>query len=257
MITWVADPLPISLDGQLQPTRWSASDNVVDLPHKSVHVWFARTSIQGEGLEFLIQQLDQVERQKMSRFVLEPLRHRYARAHGLLRLLLSRYVGCPPYDLIFSEGSHGKPSLANSQGLNFSLSHTDDAIAVAISKGVEIGVDIERIKSIQERDELVNRFFSLDESILYQSLPSEKQEQAFFRMWTRKEAFVKGLGLGLSYPLESFSVGVEVPVALKGAASGPWSVRHLEPVPGFVGAIAMRSHECSLSGGIIQLSGLI
>ncbi len=254
MSGWVGNPLAISLQGQLSSSSCLASNRTVSLERNSVHVWFATFSAMSPALECFTSTLDSTESLRMSRFVYEHLRVRFAQAHGLLRLLLSRYADCSPRELVFSQGTHGKPSLVNAKGLSFSLSHSGDGVAIAIARDIDIGIDIEEIKPIEDRDGLVERFFSPDEFSCYKHLPPSMQESAFFRLWTRKEAFVKGLGLGLSHPLDSFSVGVDVPVSLAGRDTSQWSLHHLETGSGFVGALAVRSHEASLSGGTLQLS---
>jgi len=253
MTGWVGNPLPISLQGQLGVSCCLASDKAVFLERNSVHVWFATFSSMSPALECFTRTLDSTESLRMSRFVYEHLRVRFARAHGLLRLLLSRYLDCSPGELVFSQGSHGKPSIVNAKGLTFSLSHSADGVAIAVAREIDIGIDIEEIKPMEDRDDLVERFFSPAEFSCYNQLSPAQQETAFFRLWTRKEAFVKGLGLGLSHPLDSFTVGVDVPVSLAGRDTSQWSLHHLDPGSGFVGALAVRSHEVSLSGGTLQL----
>jgi 4'-phosphopantetheinyl transferase len=253
---WVGNPLVITQAGRLTATPCLESNQTVFLEQNHVHVWFTRSSEFSSSLDMFIRTLNRAESLKMSRFATEYLRVRFAYAHGLLRLLLSRYADCLPEELVFSEGSHGKPVLVGTKGLSFSLSHSGEGIAIAVARDLDIGVDIEEIKPIEDRAGLVERFFSSNEICCYKALPPSMQETAFFRLWTRKEAFVKGLGLGLSHPLDSFSVGLDVPVSLAGRDSADWSLHHLEPGHGFAGALAVRSHQATLSGGFLQLTGL-
>jgi 4'-phosphopantetheinyl transferase len=253
---WVGNPLVITQAGRLSPTPCLESNHTVFLEQNHVHVWFTTFSQFSSSLDMFTRTLNPAESLKMSRFATEHLRVRFACAHGLLRLLLSRYADCLPGELVFSEGSHGKPVLVGAKGLSFSLSHSGEGVAIAVARDLDIGVDIEEIKPIEDRSSLVERFFSADETYSYKALPPSVQETAFFRLWTRKEAFVKGLGLGLSHPLDSFSVGVDVPVSLAGRNSADWSMHHLEPGHGFAGALAVRSHQAALYGGFLQLTGL-
>lgn len=252
MYGWVGNPLTIPMSGRLATTQCQESNQAVLLEQNSVHIWYAAFNESSPSLEIFTRTLDRAESQKMSRFVFEHLRVRYARAHGMLRRLLAGYADCQPEELVFTQGSHGKPALVNTKGLSFSLSHAGDSVAIAIARDLDIGIDIEQIKPIVDRDALVEQFFSPDELRCYKALPSQMQETAFFRLWTRKEAFVKGLGLGLSRPLDSFSVGIEQPVSLAGQDTSQWFLHHLEPGDGFVGALAVRSHKASLSGGMLQ-----
>lgn len=255
MSGWVGNPLVITEAGRLSPTPCLESNHTVFLEQNHVHVWFASFSEFSFSLDMFTRTLNRAESLKMSRFATEPLRVRFARAHGLLRLLLSRYAECLPEELVFSEGSHGKPVLVGAKGLTFSLSHSGDGVAIAVARDLDIGVDIEEIKPIEDRSSLVERFFSADETYSYKALPPSVQEAAFFRLWTRKEAFVKGLGLGLSHPLDSFSVGLDVPISISGRDSADWSLHHLEPGQGFAGALAVRSHQAALYGGFLQMTG--
>lgn len=227
---------------------------ILEIRENHVDVWFADFHQPDLPLERFTAILDDTERSRMASFKFEHLRHQFAYAHGLLRMLLSRYVQCDPKTLVFKIGSHGKPELADVADLSFSLSHSGWGVALAIARNMEIGLDIEQIKPIDERRSLIERFFSAQELVLYDKTLSAEQESAFFRLWTRKEAFIKGLGLGLSYPLNNFSVGIDIPITLNGHETQAWSVHHLEPARGFVGALAVRSHAVSPRGCILRIT---
>ena len=207
-----------------------------------VDIWFANFALSAQSLDLFTALLDEVELSRMASFKFKYLRYQFVCAHGLLRILLSIYAKREPKDLAFKLGAYGKPELVDAEGLSFSLSHTGQSVALAVARHVDIGLDIEQIKPIADRRSLIERFFSTKELVLYDETAHAEQESVFFKLWTRKEAFIKGLGLGLSYPLDVFSVGISEPVSLTGKGTEEWSLHHLEPGLGLTGALAVRSH---------------
>lgn len=205
----------------------------------------------------LLRFLGDEERQRAKGYATASLCKTYAFAHAVLRLVLAPYLGCRPADLRFRTGSHGKPYLVNADGLTFSLSHTADNVAIAIARDLELGIDIEAVSNVSERDKLVELFFSPDEWAAYRSLPNDERKILFFHLWTRKEAFVKALGLGLSYPLNAFTVGVGNPVTLDGERTSAWSMRHLDPGSGIVGALALNGSGVAVRGARLCLDKVL
>ncbi|MDA0704386.1 MAG: 4'-phosphopantetheinyl transferase superfamily protein [Proteobacteria bacterium] len=236
---------PVGSDGALSGAGPLTAFRAPPLVSGEAHVWFARGGDPGR-FESL---LDAEELARADRFVFPEHRARFVVAHGLLRSLLAAYRDGPPGALRFVEGRYGKPSLADGAGPRFSLSHSEDGIAVALARDADIGVDIERVRAMKDRDDLVARFFSEDEKEAYFALPPARREQAFFRLWTRKEAFVKGIGLGFSRPLESFTVNAEMPARIGAAEAAPWCLHHLSPGDGFVGALAVGAASVTIRGG--------
>jgi len=213
-----------------------------------VHVWFAAFGPKDPGPKAFAGLLDPQETARANRFMFPHHRERFIRAHGILRLVLAAYVGVPPAQISFTAGSYGKPMLANSDRFEFSLSHSGDGVAVAVSTGMRIGVDIELPRDMNDRDEFVRRNFSAGEIAAYEATGLPDRDRAFFQFWTRKEAFLKGLGLGLSRPLDSFTVGLGTPVALDAPGDGDWSLHHLDPGDGFAGAVACDHPAPALHG---------
>jgi 4'-phosphopantetheinyl transferase len=137
---------------------------------------------------------------------------RYTVAHGQLRLLLSQQLGCEPRQIEFAAAAHGKPELAGAAagaGLRFNLSHSGAAGLVGWSWRRDIGVDVEVWRTMSDEAALVQRYFSTTESASWSALPQSLRHEAFFNLWTRKEAYVKALGRGLGLPLHSFDVSHE------------------------------------------------
>jgi 4'-phosphopantetheinyl transferase len=173
------------------------------------------------------------EGERAGRFAFERDRRRYVVARARLRQLLGERLGAAPESLRFVYHAHGKPALARCPGqrdLRFNVSHCGEVAAYAFADGREVGVDIEEVRALPDADALAMRFFSPDERAAYLSLPRQARPRGFFNCWTRKEAFVKALGAGLSQPLDAFDVS---------RAPGGCSLSSFEPVPGLIGAVAV------------------
>lgn len=156
----------------------------------------------------LLALLDDDERGRASRFRFAGDRARFVAAHAMTRIAIGRATGCPPDALRFTAGPFGKPRLAESAiDVRFNLSHAGDRALLALTRGREVGIDIEEHRPLDVLD-LAARFFAVDEIHALEALPASEREEAFYRCWTRKEAFIKALGLGLSLPLDCFSVSL-------------------------------------------------
>jgi 4'-phosphopantetheinyl transferase len=126
-----------------------------------------------------------------------------------MRSILGRYVSVPAQHVMFSYGVGGKPELAPALAtscIKFNLSHSRDFALLAVTRGLEVGVDIEFIDHALATQEIAERFFSAGEADILRSLPCQERADAFFACWTRKEAYIKALGEGLLAPLDSFEV---------------------------------------------------
>ncbi len=173
-------------------------------------IWFE------DGSESILDYLDILsseERKRAKRFHRKVDFHRFVVARYVLRTLLGGIVGAQPSSLEFSTNKYGKPKLLpklslnqNSESINFNLSHAGEYGLVAISTAKKIGIDIERIREIDNIEELAKRSFSNDEYLQFITQPEFDRLNTFFRCWTRKEAFIKAIGKGLNQPLDSFSV---------------------------------------------------
>jgi len=188
----------------------------------------------GEALGALAALLTPDERQRAARFVFERDRRRFITARARLRQLLGARLGVAPESLQFVYNAHGKPALARPQGardLRFNLSHCEDVAVYAFADGAEVGIDVEALRVLPDADDVAMRFFSANERAAYQRLSLHERPQGFFNCWTRKEAFIKALGSGLSHPLDSFDSSF-IP---------GWTLRSFVPGPGLVGALAVQA----------------
>lgn len=123
-------------------------------------------------------------------------------------MLLSRYVGMAPECIRIIYNAYGKPAVAQAseQGLEFSVSHTEDAVLYAFTHGKRLGIDVERLRENIDAIGIAERLFTCEELNLLKAANENSRSQLFFRFWTRKEACVKALGLGLYYPLDRVDV---------------------------------------------------
>lgn len=183
----------------------------VNLPRLSageVHVWCAQLNLSAEEAEPLNVFLSDDERDRAGRFVFLRDRVRYVTARGILRRLLGRYLDFDPAEIRFSYGACGKPELRGclAEPLRFNLSHAGDWAVYAISKDREVGIDIELLNGDIPWQQLAPSVFSLREQAEFAEIPLHEKPTAFLRGWTRKEAYVKCRGEGLSLALDGFDV---------------------------------------------------
>jgi 4'-phosphopantetheinyl transferase len=196
------------------------------------------------------------ELERAARYLFERDRIRYIARRGRLRLILGRYLGMEPDRLQFSYNPYGKPALAPEfahQGLCFNLSHSGEYALCAACCGREIGVDVERMRTDIGYEAIGERFFSANEVAVLGALPAGMRAQAFYNCWTRKEAYIKGRGEGLSVPLGSFDVSLAPgdPAALLASRWDPedvarWRMQALAPGRGYAGALAVKGEGWQL-----------
>jgi len=181
---------------------------------------------------------------------------RFIVTRGLLRCILGRYLGIEPGRLRFVYNSYGKPALATASdegALCFNLSHSGGLALYAVARGRQVGIDLERIRAVPEIEQIAQRFFSSREYAAFRSLAAGLRQEAFYSCWTRKEAYIKARGQGLSLPLDQFDVSL-VPgeparlLDVRGDSQDGhhWLLRELEPGPGYVAALAVEGHGWKL-----------
>jgi 4'-phosphopantetheinyl transferase len=173
------------------------------------HLWWIPLSADALAVDLHRQVLPSDELERAGRFYFAEHRRKFIIAHGAMRRLLSRYVNVPPKELEFVYGPKGKPEFSpiqNPDQIKFNLSHSEDLALLAVSRNQELGVDVEFVKADFGGLEIAERFFSAGEVQTLFALDVAEQNQAFFACWTRKEAFIKAVGEGLSLPLDSFDV---------------------------------------------------
>lgn len=171
--------------------------------HHEVHLWswcLDDDSLCGAAGETL---LNEAERARGNRFMTALLRQRFTAARAGLRALLGTHLGRDPRELAFVENEFGKPRLVDRPDIHFSLSHSQDQALLAVSEGLEIGADLEGMRSVDHLG-LARRYFHPNEVAAIER--HADPQAAFFQIWTLKEAVVKALGTGLSIPLDEFEI---------------------------------------------------
>ncbi len=215
--------------------------------NQSVEVLVARLDGGPEIIPTLVKLLDNAERHRASRFVFERDRFRFIVGRARLRQLLSARLGVRPEVVEFAYGKRGKPALASAyadSNLRFNVSHSEDVAVYAFTYGREIGVDVEAIRPLTDADDIASRFFSRYEYEIYLALDACDRPLGFFNCWTRKEAFIKALGDGLYYPLDSFDVTLAPgePAKILRVKDTPgdecgWCLDGFSPARGFIATV--------------------
>ena len=213
-----------------------------------VDIWRINLAGQSDETEQCRRLLSPDEVERANRFYFERDRRRFTVARAAMREILSRYTGVVAKDLCFSYGRRGKPEVAADldSRIKFNLSHSSEFALLAVTQGLTVGVDLEWIKPDFATDSIAEQFFSAAEVQTLQSLPAAQRAEAFFSCWTRKEAYIKALGEGLSVPLESFAVAFApgVPAALLHVRVDPtevgrWSMYNIEVGEGYKAALVV------------------
>ncbi len=222
----------------------------------TIHLWKTDLDVTPPELSSLEQTLDPGERERGNRFRFPRHRRRFVAARGVLRDVLSTYVALAPEDLQFSYSEAGKPELAaeqNPDGVRFNLSHAHELALIAISRGAPVGVDLEHRRDLDDVFGLAQRHFSPIELAELSALPRELWEAGFFACWTRKEAYVKATGEGLSTALDRFAVSVSPhePPQLLHVDGDPerargWRLMDVSPAPDYVATLAVQREDWQL-----------
>lgn len=218
-----------------------------------LHVWHAWLERPAGEVQQLGSLLSADERGRADRFRFERDRSRYTVGRGLLRTMLGRYLNVRPVSLVFEYGAHEKPHLRG-KPLWFNVAHSGPVALFAFTAAAEVGIDVELDDADFARERIAERFFSPAEVRALRSLPPAQQPRAFLTCWTRKEAFIKARGDGLSLALDSFDVSLRpgAPAALLRFGwgnddPGQWCLRDLsDPEAGYVAAVAIRTRALRL-----------
>lgn len=187
-----------------------------DLSTGDIHVWHTRVGSWRPFLAELAESLDAEERARWQRFVRSADRERFVVCRGLLRHLLARYGVGPAGKVAFEYEPRGKPGLAKSMSQNdlrFNLAHSRDALVFAVARSRRIGVDVELVRNVENADAIARRNFAPEELAVYFGVDAAARMATFFRVWTRKEAFIKATGEGLYRALDSFAVTLDFAAA--------------------------------------------
>jgi 4'-phosphopantetheinyl transferase len=224
------------------------------LPEDEVHLWRVdlATVAPGQAEQRWQQLLSADESARAARFHFSKDRQYFTATRALLRMILGSYVGCNPKELVLRYSEKEKPSLAptstpSETQVEFNVSHSGDLALLAFSRGRALGVDVEQLRENFDHAAIARRFFSEQEQRQLAELPPSERYHGFFRCWTRKEAYVKAQGTGLSLPLDQFDVSLkpgELNALLStrpdAAEAGQWSLQEVPARDGYVAALCVR-----------------
>ena len=214
----------------------------------AVDVWSGAHDAPARHMEWLRAQLCEQERQRAAEYRRAHSRAAFVVGRAMLRLALSEYTHMDPRELRFGEGKNGKVELRYPAGsaVQFSLAHADGLTLIALTRGSRVGIDVERLRHVPEAHEIMARFASPSERAVWRQLPPQEHEHAFFRWWTRKEAYLKATGEGLSRRLEAFDVPISAGDEAQllsagdlGANATTWSLVELASAPGYLATVAI------------------
>jgi 4'-phosphopantetheinyl transferase len=231
---------------------WSCSPTILSLSNQEVHVWRFWLDQPESSAEALAQALSPQERSRAARFRSKVSHQRFIIARGFLRAVLAKYLNIEPEHVEFAYTPQGKPYLprGKGQGIAFNLAHSRDLALCAVARQSAVGVDVEYVHALANADQIVERFFSLREARLFESLSPEERQRAFFDAWTRKEACLKALGYGIAHGLDRIEVTIS-PSDTAGLLSidgdrdqaANWSLETLAPAEHYVAAVAVSARN--------------
>lgn len=220
------------------------------LSRNDVHVWRASLDLSASQIDLLDQTLSEDEHRRSIRFCFEKDRRRYVAARGLLRILLSRYLGTIAGQIVFEYQKQGKPMVANDlegKTIQFNLSHIDELAVYSFALNRPVGIDIENLSRSIDFESVAWQFFSPREVSKLLGVAKPLRKRAFFACWTRKEAFVKATGEGLSRPLDQFDVSLApgedaclLEIASCKEEALRWKMADLDVGQGYVGALVVK-----------------
>lgn len=227
---------------------WSCMPAQSGLLPEDVQVWGAWLDVTREGVMRFQSTLSSQECERAARFVSERDRARFVAGRGFLREILGSSLGTEPQSVEFTYSAKGKPTLGGAfarSGLQFNLAHSGGLGVFAVARHGVVGVDVEHIRPIPDLRALIGRFLSARERARIEQWAGEEQVKGFFRIWTRKEAWLKANGEGLSDLLNTVEVvspsgeGESCGAARDGLGGMPLCLHDLAPAPGYVGALAV------------------
>jgi 4'-phosphopantetheinyl transferase len=238
-------------------SEWLIPPDEMSLNCHEVHVWRAFLHITASHVKHLKEILSADELIRADRFHFQRDRDHFIAARGMLRSLLGKYLKITPAEVTFSYGLFGKPELENTgvdKQLRFNISHSQGIAIFAFVQRRDLGVDLEHIRYDISSEDIAEKYFSKGEFDTLNALPEHKRQRAFFILWTRKEAYLKARGKGLSGGLNNFDVTTPAlgepaePSEIQGFRKHgvSWLLRDLDVGPGYAAALAVEGQECDL-----------
>lgn len=227
---------------------WRLPDSTIkSIQNDEAHLWRVAIDQHQDQYAAYRKLLTQEELVRADQYRFEKHRICYVVARAVLRLLVGKYIEVDPRDVVFSYIKNGKPLVVNQKGIQFNVSHSENYILIGFVKDYDLGVDVEYTKQPIEVQTIAASFFSKEEVAMLVSLAEEYQTQAFYNCWTRKEAFIKALGDGLSFPLDQFVVSMDstkvatlLETKWNQKEKQKWSLKSIEVDRDYIGALAAK-----------------
>jgi 4'-phosphopantetheinyl transferase len=236
--------------------KWSLASVGDELGADDAHVWRASLDQPAGMIAKLAPLLSQGEYQRAERFRRPTDRRRFIAGRGILRKVISAYLALAPDEVRFVYNEYGKPFIADDQNrgaLSFNLSHSAGIALYAVARGRRVGIDVEYTREDFATLEVAENFFSKDEFEAFNATPIDRRTEAFFNCWSRKESYIKAIGMGISYPLDGFTVSLipdAAPELLKVDADATeaacWNMYELDAAEGYAAALIVENPPVSL-----------
>lgn len=220
----------------------------ISYANNEVHVWTMSLHADDDTRAHLWTSLSQKERNKAASFRHPEAGRKYIVGRGNLRRILSKYISVDPGKILISESPHGKPYLPESH-YKFNLSHSGDLCTYAVSGCCEVGVDVEHVSPAVCSADIARYVFSPKEAGAFERVPPGRKNRLFYLCWVAKEAYTKGLGLGLLIPFPSFTPPMSSSSARLSlwppddTREQGWLIRHLKMRRDYVAALAMKTRN--------------
>jgi 4'-phosphopantetheinyl transferase len=235
---------------------WNRPPVGLELGEDEAHVWRASLDQEAKVIANLAALLSRDEYQRAMRYHRATDRDRFIVGRGVLKRIISTYLALSPGELRFTYNEYGKPAVSedqNDRAINFNLSHSGELALYAITKRRGVGIDIEYIREDFATLEIAEHFFSKDEVRSLKAAPIDQRTKAFFNCWSRKESYIKAIGMGVSFPLDGFTVSLapnEAPALLNVGSdeSEPsrWRMHELKAGEGYAASIIVENPPVTL-----------
>ena len=223
------------------------------LPENQVQLWRLDLRALAASEERWLALLSADEQARAARFIPKRARQQFVATRGILRTVLAAYLATDPRKLTFQNSTRNKPSLGpphQESGICFNVAHSGEVALVAFARRREVGVDVEQIRRDVEVNAIARRFFSPHEQKDLAAVAPDDKVEAFFRCWTRKEAYVKAEGEGLLLPLHQFDVSIAAGSHDALLATRPdqsnaarWTLREVSGGPGYAAALCVAGRD--------------
>ena len=237
--------------------KWGLTFVGDELGADEAHVWSASLDQLADTIAKLAPLLSQNECRRAERFHRPADRRRFIAGRGILRKILSTYLALAPDEVRFVYNEYGKPFISidqNRGALSFNLSHSNGNALYVVARSRRVGIDIEYMREDFATLEVAERFFSKDEFEALKAAPIDRRTEAFFNCWSRKESYIKAIGMGVSYPLDGFTVSLApdvAPALLKvdedATEAARWNMYGLDAAEGYAAALIVENPPVTLS----------